>query len=423
MRHLFWPAVVALIVLPAFPIGSAHPGIDAFIVCASTLRVILRNHPFGAGPFWLRGLARVGDFSYSLYLAHWPVFAFLNNFYMGKSIVANWTALGIAFGLGALLYRCIEAPVRRMELRSPLRLVVGAVTGSIAVAALPFAFAAAQNDADYAHVRRINVGLDMKCDFKSTFVPVPECRTALAPRLMVWGDSYAMHLVAGLAATTDVGLVQATHTSCAPIVGLALVLRDDHAEAKACMKFNASVVEYLRSASSVEVVVLSSPFSNYLSDSYLGLHTTLADVAGQVVEQNPSVASATEHLLRTVSILRALGKRVVIVAPPPSTGADIGRCLERKTAGKLTLGAERDCAIPLDDYRKTEQQRLSFLDSLPRQGVDVIRMDDVLCTGGRCATEIDGTFIYRDSGHLSYDGSVLIARRMQLGTQVWRRAK
>ena len=50
-------------------------------------------------------------------------------------------------------------------------------------------------------------------------------------------------------------------------------------------------------------------------------------------------------------------------------------------------------------------------------------MDDVLCANGRCATEIDGTFVYRDSGHLSYDGSVLIARRMQLGTQAWRRAK
>ena len=217
--------------------------------------------------------------------------------------------------------------------------------------------------------------------------------------------------------------MQATHSSCAPLVGLALVLQDDRAEAASCIAFNDSVLAYLRSAASVDVVVLSSPFSNYLDGEYLGHHTVLVDDAGRRVERSPDQALATRHLLRTAEAVRALGKRVVVVAPPPSIGSDIGRCLERKAAGKLTIGAEPDCAIPEHAYRRKEAQRLAFLRSLPGQGVDVIWIDDVLCSGGRCATQIGDTFVYRDSGHLSYDGSILVAKKMQMAAQVQDRAR
>lgn len=41
-------------------------------------------------------LAKTGDFSYSLYLAHWPVFAFVNNMYFDEPPAGvNAFAVGI----------------------------------------------------------------------------------------------------------------------------------------------------------------------------------------------------------------------------------------------------------------------------------------------------------------------------------------
>ena len=70
---MFWPAGMATVLLLWRPLGGAHPGKSAAIVCVCTLLVILREHP--SVPSWkgAKVLAWFGDLSYSLYLLHWPL--------------------------------------------------------------------------------------------------------------------------------------------------------------------------------------------------------------------------------------------------------------------------------------------------------------------------------------------------------------
>src|SRR3546814_4338395 len=49
------------------------------------------------------------------------------------------------------------------------------------------------------------------------------CSNARHPATMVWGDSFAMHLVPGLAATMPGGILQATKSACGPLLGLAQI--------------------------------------------------------------------------------------------------------------------------------------------------------------------------------------------------------
>jgi hypothetical protein len=44
----------------------------------------------------------------------------------------------------------------------------------------------------------------------------------------------------------------------------------------------------------------------------------------------------------------------------------------------------------------------------------VVSFDTFLCDAKKCRTELDGTFLYRDEGHLSYDGSIVLVRAMHL---------
>jgi hypothetical protein len=83
-----------------------------------------------------------------------------------------------------------------------------------------------------------------------------------------------------------------------------------------------------------------------------------------------------------------------------------------------------DCNIPAAAYRASKAQTLDFLAHVEREAdVPVLRFDPLLCTAASCATELDGSILYRDEGHFSNKGSVVVARRMRLGEMVERVAR
>ncbi len=421
VARLFWPAVAVLLAVPVFPTGLPHPGVDALLVCVATTVVILRRHPLLDTSVVSRGLARVGDVSYSLYLAHWPPFAFLKNAAVAAPTMAHsLLTLALGIGLGLLLYRFVELPTRRLQLQPSRRLVVRGLATSAGLLCVPLVVAGTPGSGpDYAHIRRPNDGFSQNCVFETDFRPLPECRTAEQPKVLVWGDSFAMHLVPGVAASTDGGTVQATRGNCGPFVGLAPMSNVFYLRpwAESCLAFNRSVLDYVRGTPSLEVVVLASPFRQYLTPEDGKHHwRALATVDGTAVEREVSVELAADYLRQTVRTLRALGKRVVIVAPPPSAGFNIGSCMERREQGKLVIGAPlADCSVPLADYRRFHARSRELLARLNgEEGLQIVSFDALLCDDSRCKTRIGDQFLYIDVGHLTHEGSVLLAGKLGL---------
>ena len=66
-------------------------------------------------------------------------------------------------------------------------------------------------------------------------------------------------------------------------------------------------------------------------------------------------------------------------------------------------------------YHQSNSLLLEFLKRLSDDAdINVVRFDEILCSEQICATELDGTFVYGNGGHFSYEGSRLVAERMQL---------
>jgi len=416
----FWPALLALVLVPMFPSRWAHPGPDAVLVCVATLIVILRQHERLTTNPLSRALASVGDASYSLYLAHWPVFAFLNNAYVGEpSSLANILALGLAVVLGYLLYRFVEFPIRRMEVAPSWRLVSATVMSSFVVVFASVTVAAVRPDTqDFTEIRQANFGFAKECEFTERFAPRKACTNSESPKILVWGDSYAMQLVPGIVAATKAGVIQATQSACGPFTDLAPTSSGRYPRlwAEQCLAFNESVMSYVASQPGLDLVILSSRFAQYLDPSVDGTSwRVLRSVDGKLLESDPSVPVALAAMQGTIDRLRTLGKRVVVFAPPPSSGFDIGLCLDRQANRKLILGASSNCQVPLADFQRYQSRELDFIDGLTREGVNVVRFDTTLCSQQTCTTQLDGTFLYRDTGHLSYDGSRLLAMKMNWG--------
>lgn len=298
------------------------------------------------------------------------------------------------------------------------------------IAITPLAIHIAPSRMDFKEIRKTNYGFAEGCESTSRFLPRSECQSDEHPSLLVWGDSYAMHLVPGLAKEwKEAGVIQATKSSCGPLLGLAprRISHPGHgpvmnqAWAQSCIAFNQSVIEYLRTATSVTTVVLSSPFSAYVSEEN---YEQVLQKGQEFVSAPVTAAAARAGLRRTVDEIRSLGIKVVLIAPPPSSDFDIGGCLERQLSGRVAFGGRTACAVDQAEYQAKRAKVLDFLKVVETESdVAIIRFDSYLCHDGVCQTLMDNTMIYRDSGHLSYKGSEILAKRMQLASLIKENAR
>ncbi len=144
--------------------------------------------------------------------------------------------------------------------------------------------------------------------------------------------------------------------------------------------------------------------------------------AGDFVVKPADPDEARLILLKTVAEIQAMGKRVVVIAPPPTADFNIASCQERHINHMIAFGGPEDCAIERKNYEALRAAILQFLHQLEKD-VPVIWFDDWLCHADECATTINNTMIYRDNGHFSYAGSVLVAKGMHLGDLVEERAR
>ena len=398
---VYWSALASLFLLPFFPFGSTHPGIDAGIICTATLIVILAKR----STLENTGLSRIGDISYSLYLVHWPIFALAANIWLGNvPMPARFTLLALSLILAFLLHRYVEAPIRRAEIMPSWRLAGATVATTAALVALPYA--SGRDKVDYTHIMRSNYGFSSTCNWEEDFSPSSACRNADEPEILIWGDSYAMHLVAGIASVADNGVVQATRSVCGPMLGLAPIMKNPDSAfnrnwAEKCLEFNDSIMAYLESAPSIKTVILSSPFIQYTdADRYTNIRESGAEVV-------PNVETALASLDATIRRLKSIGRKVLIISPPPVADFNVGKCLEREANGKILL---QGCDISRQSYRDDRADTLSLLD---RSVADVIHLEDVLCNDVLCQTKFGTTPIYRDEGHLTYLGSIEVARRLK----------
>lgn len=115
MSKIFcWSAIATLLAIPIRLAGTNFPGLSTLAVCAATLIVILGKSEWLASTPSVRAAAWIGDFSYSLYLVHWPIAALFYNAWFGEiTALMRGCYVLLSIALGYLLYRCVEKPLRK----------------------------------------------------------------------------------------------------------------------------------------------------------------------------------------------------------------------------------------------------------------------------------------------------------------------
>jgi peptidoglycan/LPS O-acetylase OafA/YrhL len=355
-------------------------------------------------------VAGVGLISYSAYLWHQPLFAFARIRSLNEPTVEFYIALIVTtFALAFLSWKFVECPFRNKRVMS-----IGAMTawmtpvafGLVAFGALGqvtngFWFLAPDAIKSLQEKLVMNHGLSEKCD--TSFTLSTECRTSNSPDVIVWGDSYAMHLVDGIVASDpNIRMIQLTKSVCGPILRLAPVLYPQYPEdwATGCNTFNNEVLAYLQGQSTIKHAIISSPFSQYVGDGA----TVLYD--GHIIK--PSVDFVADAIYKTILSLRKLGIETTVVSPPPTNGVDLGHCLAK--AIEIYHNPSL-CDFSILRYEADYTNVIKLFDALRAKKIRTIVLSDYLCTNGNCKTSEGNVFLYRDTGHLSKEGSSYLGKK------------
>ncbi len=399
-----------------FDADTPFPGVAALLPVGGTALIILygAKGTIVARTLGWAPLVGIELISYSAYLWHQPLFAFARIRSLTEPSEMLMLALAaLSLLLGYASWRWVELPFRqgkRTVVTSRRSVFVLSGVGLAALLLLGLGGNATANrlwvgagmTADTARQRMAAVvGLKPGCD--EGFARLRDCRTSERPDILLWGDSFAMHLVPGLIASDPaIRLQQATLSSCSPILGLvAAGGRGSAQQARQCLAENDRVLEWLRQKPGIEVVILSSPF-DAVTDRY-----ALRDG----VARQATTTEVAEQLLATVRAIRSTGARVLIVSPTAMASWDIGRCLMRSRY----LGfAASSCEFS----RPADSEAIRLLRAVEAE-VPVYWLQDEICPTGRCMPQRGPVFLYRDKAHLSVEGSSLLGRQAHWAAR-WR---
>lgn len=364
----------------------------------------------------MRPLVFLGLVSYSLYLWHQPVFVY-SGFVFGDENISHlgYAALILlCVLLATLTYILVETPVRRRRFaRGAPQLFAVCVSAALVFVvssrltviygkqALPFR-SAAVTDMD-TRLRR-NLGVSTDCGRLPGGAEY--CRTSPTPTLAVWGDSHARHAASAvLAANPDASIIQFSGSGCPALLELASARRGTD-WARNCLAFNRSVMDWLDNNETVEHVVLASALLDFKGSQ-------------QVLNGEDSVTRSDSRMIASgltglVDWIRARDMEPFLYSFTPTNGINIGYCYYRIAL----FGREpTHCDMETEDMLRSAGDRIEIFKTASA-GVNSLYLPDLLCSETGCSMMPEGTLLYNDGHHLSYEGAAHVGKASDLYKRV-----
>jgi peptidoglycan/LPS O-acetylase OafA/YrhL len=380
-------AVLIAIAAMALNTQRAFPGWWAALPVAGSALLLSAPAALGARKILAsRPMVFIGLISYPLYLWHWPLlvyFAFIK--FAPLTLLERGLIVALSIALAWATFRLVEIPIRfgrpsraRIAALSAAMGLV-AITGAIVVLDDGFAFrlppeirAMAQVPTQLAkwRVRTCLLDLSLDTDFAADCVERDR-----RPLVLVWGDSTAGALMPGLLEaqrSRDFGIAQLTASSCVP------ALNADIPGVPNCRANNDRVLAMARQLRP-DVVLLHGTWEKYL-----------------------------DHVGETVTALRQIGARVVVLGPVPLWKRGLPNEVLRYYMLHHRLIPERS-----DRATVHAAFEAAMREALVPLGAHFISASDALCNADGClarAGDEADDITASDQVHLTEKGSVVLVR-------------
>ena len=400
-----WPSYIAL--LPVF---------------GTTLIILFASPSQGVGRILsVPILVGIGLISYSSYLWHQPILAFLSlRSIQEPSITINLAAVAATFVLATLTWRFVERPFRTYHNGAPLVSKTAIAVGSTALGMVFIVSALLIDLTDGLPGRTAPSGLlftkieqdltgsrtdRLPCDTDIAFKPIPQkpLPTCIfegeqtgpfyGQEAILIGDSHGTVLsgsIRNMLVNEGYGVSVMTFGGCPPFLGYVLPERN-------CNAANEAAYQHLET-SGYDLVIIASRAqlltSEEFRDSFL---TNITDV----YITDPGLV-AFESGLRRLSELDA---KIIYFDPVPEMPLDVG-LIARKNAAFSVDASITNYSIPYAKYVEKAGPLLKVLDELEGDKFKRVVVPQLLCDGPNdaCQAVIRGVSYYTDDNHLNSIG-------------------
>jgi peptidoglycan/LPS O-acetylase OafA/YrhL len=387
-----WMLVAGCVV---YPLPEARwPGLLTILPILGS--VVILAAPQGSQEASLLGasaIQRVGDWSYSIYLWHWPVWVFALSWLSvrgyGVGPTQKTLMVLVSLAIGAISYRYVEQPFRiRRDFWTPRRLLAGSVASFALLAVfvsvtffnkgfpgrlpeylLPAELArrtSTPRDECFRDANSTKKAAEVYCSFGSE-------QAAQGASAILWGDSFAnqyLEPVSAAALAHGIHGLIATQNGCRAFIDDAARNAGDE---RACRQFNRSTLDFVLAQAGPGIVVLGSNWGN----------------AGEISALVDSLLSA--------------GKTVVLIMPLLNIGFDLPqRWIENQIrAGKAIVEWKVEAApgLTMSAFRDEIAGALGRYRHNPR--LIAVDPQSVVCAHGYCYLVRDGQANFRDTAHIS----------------------
>jgi len=378
-----------------YPLSESHwPGMLTVLpVLGAALIVRARQWTGNRSLLGISLVQRLGDWSYSIYLWHWPIWVFALSWLglRGYSILLPQKLMMVlaTVALSIVSYRYVEQPFRmRRDFWTPRKMLlssgalVACLLGFVALAAITEGFPRRMPEyvwpADEA--RRMNTPRDDCFRNSNSVKKAPEeycgfgaAETAGGPSVLLWGDSFANQYLEPISAAALAhglhGLI-ATQSACRPFLDDPVRNAGDNPH---CRAFNRSAMDFVRSHQEPGIIILGGNLARALE-----------------------ISTIVESLL-------SAGKTVVVIMPFLNPGFDVPqRWIENQTRAGHAIREWKVEATPeltQSSLRSEIGERLNEY----RGNARLILVDpqSVICEPEDCYLVRNGQVNMRDTGHIS----------------------
>jgi peptidoglycan/LPS O-acetylase OafA/YrhL len=387
-----WVLVAGCTVYPLPEAG--WPGMLTILPILGAALVVAARQGAGEGSvLGLSPVQRIGDWSYSIYLWHWPIWVFalswlaVRGYEVGSAQKIAMVLASLA--LGALSYRFVEQPVRTQRdfwtARRLLTVSSASFTvfaGFVSLAFLTHGFPGRLPEyllpAELA--RRTNTPRD-ECfrnanstkQTTETYCSFGSAQAVGRVSAILWGDSFAnqyLEPISQAALGNGIHGLIATQSGCRAFVDDAA----GHAgDPPPCRQFNRSTLDFVLTQAEPSIVVLGSNW-------------------GSAAE----ISAITDKLL-------AASKTVVVIMPLLNFGFDLPqRWIENQIRAGKAIGEWKVEAGPGLTIRAFRDEIARVLDRY-RDNPHLVVVDpqSVVCEQGYCYLVRNGQANFRDTAHIS----------------------
>lgn len=370
----------------------------------------------------IKPMVWVGLLSYSLYLWHWPIMAFLRErlFTVHLEPILQVVALSSSFAMAWLSWRYIERPFRdRKQFNfSAARIFRLSGTGMLVLAlvacALLFTSGLHQRFDQFQLARIENVGKSFSDSSNCTGVkPINSLcvfgndSEKATPTWFVWGDSHAASMLPALLDVAHIrgqAVMFANKGNCPPLPDTG---RSDMpmVENGLCERYRQEVLNRILSEGSIQVVFLVARWPLYgrgsmlLSEGHGSFHLLKTGESKALGTNLEIMQNSLDSLIRR---LRGAGKQVVVVEAVPEMPWHVGGRMRAEILFEISFSNHK---ISLNDVERMQGATNQVLRSFEKtDGVYVVRVAEKICAQG-CPSRLGDKAFYLDFNHLSLFGA------------------